>query len=100
MIKIFEDVPGIIPMSERKEELEKVVQYFMAVSPKTSRISNTIHKRVKLESFKNPTDQLMWELEEIRRCKEGYGGMSPKMYFYFNYVSMLNITEGKIFPQY
>lgn len=98
--KNFDDLPGIIPLSERNDELEERVKYFLTIAPQPGRVSNIIHTRNLIENFKNPTDQLMWELEEIRRCRQGYAGMSPKMYFYFHYCAMINITEGKIFPTY
>jgi hypothetical protein len=96
------DIPGIIPKSERDEESEKRVQHFLSLTKEyaSKRVSNIIHSRVTVENFKNPTDQMLWELDEIKKCKEGYAGMSPKMYFYFNYTFQLNIKEGKIAPDY
>jgi hypothetical protein len=97
---IQDDIPGIIPKNERIPELEEKVKFFMASVPKPKRVSNLIHTKSSIEVFKSPTDQMMWELEEIRRCKEGHAGMSAKMYFYFHYSFQLNVTNGKISPSY
>ena len=97
---IREEIPGIIPKSEYIDELEDKVKFFVANAIKPKKVSNIIHSRVTVEDFKNPTEQVMWELDEIRKCKEGHAGMSPKMYFYFNYCAQLNITGGKIYPDY
>lgn len=94
------DAPGVIPEVERIPELEDKVRFFHSMAPKPRKVSKIIHSPVTIEDFKNPTDQLMWELEEIRRCKEGHDGMSPKMYFYFNYAHQINVTDGKIRPNY
>ena len=42
----------------------------------------------------------MWEDREVDRCINGYKGMCGKMYFYFNYVWIKNISGGKIAPEY
>ena len=57
-------------------------------------------KRVKLQSFDNPIAQKNWEMEEIRRCIEGHDGMSGKMYFYYNFCFIKNISGGIIRPQF
>ncbi len=90
----------IISENERLFELEKDVEYYLTVAPPPRKVSTQKHTRLVLEHFNDSADQLSWELEEIRKCKEGADGMSPKMYFYYNYCWILNIEEGKIPPEF
>jgi hypothetical protein len=52
------------------------------------------------EKFDTILDQRAWEREEVRRCIQGYDGMCGKMYFYFNYCYIINISGGFIQPQF
>jgi hypothetical protein len=100
----MENIPGIIPKNEYIEEEERRVQHFLSLAEKEGLVpkekNKIIHSHITIENFKHSTEQLMWEIEEIRRCREGHNGMSPKMYFYYNYVHQINIEEGKIRPDY
>lgn len=58
------------------------------------------YKRVKIPTFKDDMERVMWEREEIRRCKEGYDGMCGKNYFYFNYCKIKSIEGGMIRPEW
>jgi hypothetical protein len=95
-----EEIPSIIPENERIPALEKEVRYYVSLAPKPKKISTTRHSKTKIETFKDPRDTLSWQLEEIRRCRQGYGGMSGKMYFYFNYCPIINLEEGMIDVEY
>lgn len=100
MRKYQDDIPGIIPQNEYTDVEEAKVKHFLAQAAKPSKVSNIIHSHITLENFKNSTDQMMWEVEEVRRCREGHGGMCAKMYFYYHYGHQINIEEGKIRPDY
>lgn len=50
--------------------------------------------------FDSPTATQNWEFEQIRRCIHGHDGMSGKMYFYYNFCSIKNISGGFIRPQF
>ena len=93
------DSAVIIPVNERKKELEKQVQYYLSLAGDEIK-TNVMHRRSKLENFKDPVEQIMWEKEEIRRCKYGHNGMSGKMYFYFHYGNIMNLSGGKIHPDF
>ena len=80
-------------------ELEERVKYYMGIS-KDLPINTVKHVRVKIPSFKDDYEKAKWEREEIRRCKEGHAGMSPKMYFFFHYVWIKNLEGGKIAPEF
>lgn len=117
MADIFEQLEGKepeedevvdIPMALRTEEEEERVTYYMATQKDVLAdigmkpfVENT-HKftRVKIPTFQDKRKKRIWEEEEIKRCKEGYKGMSGKMYFYFNYSWMINLSKGKFVPQY
>jgi len=57
-----------------------------------------IPKRVEVPVFKNKGDERAWVAEQIRRCKEGYDGMAPAMYFYYNFCYILTPQGKKIRP--
>jgi hypothetical protein len=44
--------------------------------------------------------KLDWEIEEIRRCQDGYDGLPSKYYFYFNHCFIKNKDRGKIRPDF
>lgn len=94
-----QDLTEVIPENERIPELEKEVKYFLENTP-SSPFNKYKYSRSQQPSFKDDMDRIMWELEEIRRCRDGYRNMSGKMYFYFNYCWILNIEGGKIAPEY
>ncbi len=39
-----------------------------------------------------------WNLEQIRRCREGHNGMSGKHYYYFNFWHIKSATGAKLRP--
>lgn len=94
-----DDVVALVPENERVPELEALVDYFMMVTPE-AKVNKVLHKRAKPPKFRNPFEQDKWEREEIRRCREGHQGMCGKMYGWFNYASIRNISGGKIMPQF
>lgn len=63
---------------------------------------NTIKKKrvEQPKKFDSVLDQKAWEREEVRRIIEGHNGMCGKMYFYFTYCWIKNISGGFIRPDY
>ncbi len=88
-----------VPKSNYIPELEEKVSHWMAITPNLP-INKIKHERVKIPVFESVEEKLKWVKEERRRCIEGYNGLSPKMYFFFNYCKMENLTKGKIYPEY
>jgi len=57
-------------------------------------------ERIKTPKFDNQTVKKVWEKEQIRRCIEGYDGITGKMYFYYNFCHIKNISGGIIKPEF
>jgi hypothetical protein len=99
MAKEKEDIVGIIPQNERREDLEVQVRYHVARigdQPKTyKRYSPNKHL-----TFKDPREQQEYHFEEIRRCIEGYDGLCGKMYGFLNYGILRDPEKGRIRPTY
>jgi len=97
-----------IPESERTLEEEEKVTFYMAtykdvmekIGMKPFEKNTVKFKRVVMPEFKDKRTQRIWEEEQIKRCEKGYKGMSGRMYFYFNYSWMVNLTKGKFTPDY
>lgn len=103
---------GIIPESERIAELESEVAFHLARAlngnPKSKefwRPSLKVEKKyqhIVYPDFK-PTEtreRVEWEMEEIRRCVQGYDGLPGKYYYYFNHVWIKDKAKGKIRPEF
>lgn len=89
----------IIPLNERNPRLEsKVSEYLKGINIPPQ--NTEAYSRVKIPVFRDPIEKVRWELEEIRKCREGYKSMNSKQYFYFNYGWIKNITGGRIPPEY
>ncbi len=97
-----DDKIGIVPPSRYIPELEAEVRRLVAYLPDFPHyyVNLIKHERVKLPVFTSPTQEKIWKREEIRRCKQGYNGMCGKMYFFFNYCFIKNISGGKIPPDF
>lgn len=94
-----QDQVVLISEDKRNPELESQVQRYMQIIniiPENKKI----RKRIVVPSFKNAIDQLLWEKEQINRCKNGYDGISGKMYFWFNFCYIKNLKGGKIAPEF
>lgn len=57
-------------------------------------------KKIYLHSKRTHDSDYDWEVEEIRRCINGFDGMCGKMYFYFNYCYIIDNKRGKILPDF
>lgn len=94
-----EDKVVLIPLEDRLGELEEKVKYFMTITNDLP-YNDVLFERAKLPIFKSEAAKQAYENEELDRCEFGYKGMCGKMYFYFNYVWIKNISGGKIAPEY
>lgn len=90
----------VIPEKEYNPEWEKEVSRYMISGVSGTLPINTIKytyeevpKNLDKAGFKR------WALVQIDRCKNGYNGMSGKMYFYFNYCWIQKVGK-KIRPQF
>lgn len=88
----YKDLPEINEESDVEHYIEVAKNYF----PKLTKVRTRTEK----PKFNDPIDQVNWEREEIRRCIEGYDGLSGKMYFYYNYCKIKNISGGIIRPDF
>jgi len=103
-----DDKVVLIPLKKRTIEEEERVTYYMStykdVLKKAEMLpfeKNTVKfKRVTIPEFSDDRKKRIWENEEIKRCEKGYKGMTGKMYFFFNYGWMVNLTKGKFVPDY
>lgn len=89
----------IIPLNERDPSLEEKIDYFLSITPDFPK--NTIKpQRAKPIDTRDPYEKEVWEREEIRRIREGHFGMSPKMYFWYNYCVIWDIERGMLRPEF
>lgn len=95
------EVASIIPDNEFISELEVEVQYYLSKIP--PQVKNTIkYSRTSHPEKINPNsiEDKIFVIEEIRRCVEGFNGMSGKLYFFYNYCFLKDPELGKIRPDY
>ena len=107
-----DELVGIIPMADRIPELESEVQYHLSKATKQNhegkeyfRPSLKVTKKyqhIEYPDFKvtDRKERLDWEMEEIRRCIQGYDGLPGKYYYYFNHVWIKDKAKGKIRPEF
>jgi len=103
-----EDDVVLIPKRNYTVENEEKVTMYMAtyedvlrkIGMKPFEKNTTKFTRVKIPVFEDDRKKRIWEEEEIKRCMFGYKGMSGKMYFYFNYMWMINLSKGRFTPDY
>jgi hypothetical protein len=89
-----------IPTKDRLPDLEEQVRQHMLISPNLP-YNNIKYEYIKIpKSFESAARKSEFWKEQIRRCKNGHDGMSPKMYFYFHFCWMENIGGGKIRPEF
>jgi hypothetical protein len=89
----------VIPLEDRVPELEEQVKRFMFDTPDLP-VNEILHRRTVIPKFSNEWEQERWEVEEIKRCRDGYQGMCGKMYMWFHYGFIKNLTGGKIEPEF
>ena len=94
-----EDLFVPIPKEQWKPELEEKVREYMLTAPNLP-FNSLKHDYVKIPDFASVEQKKAFWFEQFRRCKEGYNGMCGKMYFFFNFCWMENLTKGKIRPQF
>lgn len=96
------ETPDIIPENERKPDLEKEVAFYLAKARSESFLYFTKkHTPNKYPTkFKDPREELEYQIEEIRRMTEGYDGLSGKGYGWLNYAKIRDPEKGKISPEF
>jgi hypothetical protein len=101
MSKDTVEIPGIIPENERIPELERDVAYYYSIAEKPTFISKKRYTPNKYpEKFKDKREELEYQLEEIRRMREGYDGLSAKGYGWLNFAKIRDPERGKISPEF
>lgn len=90
---------SIIPLADRKPELEERVAYYLETIPQLPR-NDRKPVRTKEPEKADPHELRAWRLEEIRRIREGHFGMSGKMYFWYNYVKLQDVEHGITRPEF
>lgn len=90
----------IIPLEERKEELEEVVRSYVRNADPFPEHKEDLPERGKEPVFNSKKEELDYWKEEIRRCRKGHAGMSGKMYFFYKYCFIRNMKRGAIRPEF
>lgn len=94
-----EDKFRLIPKSDWIPEIEERVKEYMLITP-TAPLNNFRHHYVQIPEFKTPESKVQFWRTQIKYCKEGYNGLSGKMYFWYNYCYIEQLRGGKIRPEF
>lgn len=101
-IKYDEDI-RIIPRNEYKDELETEVTIHLARINLTKLFKvNKKYTHITIPTFR-PTEikeRTEWELEEVRRCIEGYDGLPGRFYYFLNHTRIKHKKRGIIRPDF
>lgn len=98
-----EESPIIIPRNDYNPELEiEVALHVSRINAMNPFRVDKKYSRIVIPEFKKNEwrEQLDWELEEIRRCREGYDGMPGRYYYFFNHASIKHKKKGKMRPDF
>lgn len=96
-----EDKFGFITRGDYIQEIEDQIKGYMTESIELPHYSDIIKKvEIPIQKDLSPIEWNRWCLEELHRCKYGYGEMTGKMYFYFNYGRIQNLTQGSFSPDF
>ncbi len=102
MSKEVEERVGIIKKADYIPELELKVKLETAKAQLTAfpRV-NKKYTHIEVPNFNGDKKaQLDWEMEEIRRCREGFDNLPGKYYYVFNHCRIKHKTRGKIRPDF
>lgn len=94
-----EDKVVVIPENQRDSEVEAMVKYYMDTTPNLP-LNEKLPERLITPDFDSPSERRNWQVEQIKRCKNGYNGITGKMYFFYNFVFMKDLVKGKIRPEF
>jgi len=100
---VKEESSTIIPKNEYKEDLEAEVAFNVArINAGNPFKVKKKYSHIVIPDFKatEKREQMDWELEEIRRCINGYDGMPGRYYFFFNHAYIKHKKRGKIRPTF
>jgi hypothetical protein len=102
MAKEEDEIVAIIRPGDYIEELEVQVKAITEdILRKGVPRVNRKYKHIEIPEFGNDKkSRLNWEMEEIRRCREGYDGLPGKYYYYFNHCRIKHKSRGKIKPDF
>jgi hypothetical protein len=99
MSKIVKDsIVKLVSEEEYLPELEEEVKHYMRITPDLP-VNDIEYKRLKIPTFNTTIEKRDWEREEIKRIKKGYNGLDGKMYLYFHYGKIKDIS-GIINPEF
>jgi hypothetical protein len=101
MSKKEEDI-GIIPSNEWKPELEKDVAFYLAKAKSEENLYFTKRYTPNKypEKFKDKREEFEFQVEEIRRLRDGYDGLCGKGYGWLHYAKLRDPERGKISPTF
>jgi hypothetical protein len=90
----------LLSSNEYDPVLEEKVKYYTAITPDLP-VNTVKPKRSEPPDTVDPYEIKLWQKEEIRRIKKGHFGMTPKMYFWYNYVKIWDVEHDSVFkPEY
>lgn len=96
-----------LPKIKSEEDIDLYVEAAEKYFPKWTkgkyhRVWNNdkIYDKGKELKMENPLALEKWQFEQIRRCIEGHDGLPGKMYFYYHFCTIRNISGGFIRPDF
>lgn len=98
-----EELVAIIPKNEYKPELEiEVALHTARVNAMKPFKVDKKYKHIVIPEFKKNEwrERENWEMEEIRRCREGYDGMPGRYYYFFNHARIKHKKRRMIRPDF
>jgi hypothetical protein len=99
--KQFEEVAEIISENDYQTDLEKEVEYYYSIAEKPSFISTKRYTAdIHPSSFKDKREESEYWIEQIRRMRQGYDGLSAKGYGWIQFAKMRDPEKGKIGPEF
>lgn len=102
MAKEEDEIIAIIRTGNYVEELEQIVRLETEriLKEGVPRVEKK-YKHIEIPDFSDDRRaRREWEMEEIRRCIEGYDGLPGKYYYYFNHCKIKHKSRGKIRPDF
>ncbi len=98
-----EEKVGIIPMADRREDLEVEVMYHTArvLAGKPFRV-NKKYIPIEIPEFEDgdKRGRLDWETDQIFKCQNGYDGLNGRYYFLYNFCKIKHKSRGTIRPDF
>lgn len=89
----------VIPKNEYVPAWEEEVKRYLLISNDDLPTNKTLYKHIDIPKDLPKQEQRRWEIEQIRRCKEGFDGMAGKMYFFYHFC-WIQGQKKKIRPDF